>query len=124
MKISNDIIREVLLEIEKMQSDAHTPLEDLAHPKLSADELSHYVWLLNDGGLIVATDDAVFDDEKFYYTAVCLTYKGHGFVENIRDNLIWREARNAGYASIDFLVQLASKLIKKKLEQHAGVVLD
>jgi Hypothetical protein (DUF2513) len=53
---------------------------------------------------------------------------GHDFVDSVRDDSIWREAKDgakkAGGFSLELLGALAKGLLKKKIEQHTGVEID
>ena len=57
-----------------------------------------------------------------------LTWKGHDFLDQIRDPAIWSATKEgvkkAGGFSVDILKALAKGLIKKKIEEHTGVQLD
>ena len=129
MKLDQEIIRDILLEIESkgVGPDQTDAIQDFHHEKLTANELSYYLWQLSDGGFI-RTAEQVHDDETRRYDPCCLTYKGHEFVETIRDAQTWRQvkdaARKGGAASLDLLATLAKAYVKKAVEDRTGLSLD
>jgi len=134
MKRDMDLARELTLRIESM-----VPPAGLFDPFLNLDpsehamkfdgftvaEVHYHLHLLAEAGFL--------DGVKELRGSTCvmvkgLTWKGHDFVDSVRDPEIWREtkdgAKKVGGFSLELLVALAKGLIKKKIEEHTGVELD
>lgn len=56
-----------------------------------------------------------------------LTWKGHDFIDSVRDDEVWAKtkkgAEEARGFTIDLLKDLAKGLVKKKIEEHTGITL-
>jgi len=62
------------------------------------------------------------------YGFIELTWCGHEFLDEVRDNEIWRKtkdgAQSAGSFSFDLLKSLARGFAKKQIEDYTGIKLD
>jgi hypothetical protein len=121
MKRDMDLIREILLRIE---SDPEfdgtrwvTPSEpsDLMPTNCLMDELNYHLELLIEAGFLTGESRSGYGSP----TINRLTWKGHEFLDNVRDNEIWRgtKERLKGLPSvaINIVAELAKAEIKKKL---------
>lgn len=117
MKRDNDYIREFLLETE--QDNRHIILAVLT---LSSDEAAekryYHAELLCDAGLFVRTSSGVYR----------MTNQGHDYLEAIRNEGIWEQTKeyvagSGGSATLEIFKDLATGLLRKKIEQHTGMVL-
>lgn len=143
-----DMIREILLVLEAQggyapQDQFLMPGYDIHHDQADAWNFDYQLKILLDGGLIFAEyskykdkevsaardDDVIVKSRNFYVSVepIGLTWKGHEFLDNIRDPAIWREtkdgAKKLGGFSIELLGALAKGLVKKKIEDHTGIKL-
>ncbi|MEM7068552.1 MAG: DUF2513 domain-containing protein [Pseudomonadota bacterium] len=129
MKRDMDLIRELLLKFESGQARIETLSDEDARnmgitklPDLSASDskhILHNLWLMQDANLIVG------EDAREYWITNHITWRGHDFLDSIRDDEIWRltkdGAKKAGGFTFDILGQLAKGLIKTKIKEHTGV---
>lgn len=79
---------------------------------------------LEDAGFIEGSIDTVSDNEDpsllhVIYSVRRLTYKGHEFVETVRDDTVWRKvkdkARAVGAMTLPALVQIGTAVIKSQI---------
>ena len=101
----------VMLAVEKSKD----PYE-LVDPKFEGHnetEISYHIALLDDAGLLHGQDRSAIG--VFRWSAGALTWAGHEFVEAIRDESVWKEARN-----------IADRASKRLLngEEHANTTHD
>ncbi len=134
MRRDMDLIRDLMLKIEGLERPAdiptgacwHVPLDspEISVPGHATDEIDYHLALIRGAGFInsggVSAPTGI---------VLCgLTWRGHDFVDSVRDPAIWRATKEgaveAGGFSVDLLLALAKGLIKKKIEQHTGVKLD
>jgi Hypothetical protein (DUF2513) len=130
MKRDMDLIRTLLLRLEALPMRpggiAHLTAADkaLAVPGKTVEEVDYHLCQIEKSGLIDPGGVAPMVGIGFR----CLTWEGHNFVDSVRDDAIWHEAKEgakkAGSLSLELLGALAKGLIKKKIEQHTGVNLD
>jgi hypothetical protein len=126
MKLDKDLVREILLAVE--DSD-HSPEESitLSLKSRTPQEVSYHVMLLHEAGLIVGRDASVLADVFPVWQPKRLTYRGHEFLDTVRDNEVWRRtkagAEKAGVASLGLLLELGKAYGKEVLKEKLGIEL-
>lgn len=110
MRRDMDLVREILLAVEKNEKD---PLGwiDLELPDRSRKEVAYHVMLLHQAGLITAKDLCTMGADGFDWRPKSLTWQGHEFLEAARNDTIWRKAvakmvEVTGGVSLDVLKDL------------------
>ena len=89
MKRDMDLIRSILLELEKYPEP--NGWADIKIEGYSIEEVSYHIKLLAQAELIEAYD--VSDGSGFDWRASSLTWKGHEFLEAARNPSRWQEAK-------------------------------
>lgn len=114
MKRDMDLVRQILLRIEAVENR-------LVEPEMNFDGYPRHVviyhtWLLIDAGLV--------DGDVSYYQSPHadalvrgLTWKGHEFLDEIRDESVWNKTkqkigREVGSASVEIVREVAKSIIK------------
>jgi hypothetical protein len=88
MKREPDLIRQILLELEKEPYQGQ-PIP-IKMDEYSNDEIVYHVMLLNEAGLIEAFDLGIGDVS---WMPVRLTWSGHEFLDAARDDERWNRAK-------------------------------
>jgi hypothetical protein len=89
MKRDLDLIRRILFQVEeKGQVRGNVTLEI---PGWTPEEISHHVWLLQDAGLLEATD--LSNMRTFDVRPRKLTWAGHEFLDAARNDTVWRKTK-------------------------------
>lgn len=118
MKRDLELIRKVMLEAEKTKD----PYE-LVDPKIEGyneTEISYHVALLDDAGLLHGQDRSAIG--VFRWSAGTLTWAGHEFVEAVRDEDVWNEARAIVEKSGNGVVfEILNKALLRVLQKRAGL---
>lgn len=118
MKRNLDLVRAIVLDIE-----ARGTPTDLIDPKVEgANELdvSYHVMLLEDAGIIRATDRSAIG--IFRWSAGALTWLGHELAEYLRDEDLWQAAKSdvleatAGGLPFDLLRDRLRELAARRLD--------
>ena len=123
MILDKDLVREILLAVEKSN---HLPIGwmDLDVPGRSKLEVSYHVRLLDEAGFIEAQDLSIASEDGFDWRPKRLTFRGHDFLETVRDNKIWGLTKDAahrgGTATIGFLWELGKVIAKQEIMQRTG----
>jgi len=116
MKLDKDLVREILLAVEGSDR-LPTGKIDLDLPGRDSNLVSYHIMLLDEAGLLVGRDATTHDGYRWQVRR--LTYRGHEFLDTIRDGEIWRKtkagAEKVGGASIAFLWEIAKQEVKAKL---------
>ena len=122
MKLDHDFVRNILLKIENSNHPGgiergkfNELMEDNGK---SFEELAYTVQILLDGDLI--TGKVLWGNNvPSYIKPINLTYKGHEYLDNIRDTKIWastkKKTSKLASVSIDIMSKVASELIIKSL---------
>lgn len=124
MKLDKDLVREILLIVEASKEDplGWTQVELEGREAL---EISYHVMLLHEAGLIVGQDLSTYDGLEWLPKR--LTYKGHEFLDTVRDGEVWRRtkagAEKAGVAGLGILLELGKAYGKEVLKEKLGIEL-
>ena len=119
MKRDMDLARTILFAIEESHDDTqasiHLPVEryDTLH-------ISHHIRLLKEGGLIHAIESSHSLQASTSWKPHSLTWKGHDFLDLIRDDEVWQgvkeeEARLGGELPSDLIIELALSAMRSKM---------
>ncbi|AUS03597.1 DUF2513 domain-containing protein [Paenibacillus larvae] len=123
MKLKHDCVRELLLTIEEeIPLNGALDEEDLLRfdrmKEYSLDDVIYTTKMLQEAGYIDAKVETAKDGICFIMVK-SLTYSGHFFLDNIRDDGIWKEAKTRvstmKSVSVDILSEVASSCVKSML---------
>lgn len=120
-----DLIRSMLLEIEGGRASFSTLSKEVADtlgldsndalPREEADILEYHLDLLSEAGLA-----EFIELSGGYWQVERLTWKGHEFIDSIRDPEIWRQtkvgASKVGSFTLKTIADVAVSLAKSRLE--------
>ena len=124
MKLDQDLVREILLAVEGSREDplGWTELNLEGREPL---DVSYHVMLLHEAGFIVGQD--LSSDDGLEWLPKRLTYKGHEFLDTVRDGEVWRRtkagAEKAGVAGLGILLELGKAYGKEVLKEKLGIEL-
>jgi hypothetical protein len=113
MKRDMDLVREILIEMEKRPaSTPNTPITLTGH---TADEITYHLGLMHEAGLIHAIDASSLDGEA--WLPVNILWDGHEFLDAARSDTVWKKAKetvlkNTGALTIDALKVALSMAMK------------
>ena len=118
MKLNKDLMREILLQIEA--SPNPMGWVDISIPEHTEEEIAHHIQLLHEAGFVEADDVTTLSG--YDWRARRLTYKGHEYLDAIRDREVWRltkeVGKKTGVASAKVLFEVAKHIAKQQLAQH------
>ena len=115
MKRDMDLIRTILLEVEKLPlSGANSELEIPGH---TPEEVTYHIMLCQEAGLLDAVDASSFDGT--YWIPTRLTYQGHEFLDAARADTIWNQAKTSVLKTTGTLTLEALKVAMAVLMQKA-----
>lgn len=117
MRLNNDCIRDILLYIERNTTDempfinAENLINDLQQ-KYDKGTINYHVRQIDKAGLV----DDVYYSEDEPDTISDLSWEGHNFINNIRDNNVWSKLKEStkhlGSVSLPVLIEKAPDIIK------------
>lgn len=122
MKLNHDVVRALLLTIENCEDvnglESDQTMKFAQDNDQSLAEISYIVTRLQEGGLI--TGETRWGNNVPMLTwAGNLTYLGHNYLDNIRDDGVWKKVKSSiakvGSASLPIAAGLAEAEIKRRL---------
>jgi hypothetical protein len=134
LKRDMDYIRQLLLEIEggktvfnTLSSEAakiiRKPPPEKPVSEEEAEKLREHLKLMWRADLIESFSESGGGEAD----VGGLTWKGHDFLNSIRDPEIWRKTKDGAAAvegwTVDLLIDLAKGFFKKQVEEHTGIKL-
>lgn len=122
MKLNHDNVRSLLLFVEESPTDSSRNEAELSafaeENGISKDELIYMIERLKEADYIDA-DITYASNSVFWYGIKTITWKGHEYLDNIRDPKVWKYVKNAASkvsgASLTVLGALAKDTIAKAL---------
>jgi Hypothetical protein (DUF2513) len=127
MKRDMDMVRELLLRIEAVKLvDSPTVVfstsDDLMQPGEDRATVLYHMQLLVDAGFATPLTLGI---SQFGPGIEGLRWKGHDFLDSVRDAEIWRRtkesASKAGGYTVDLLIDIAKGFIKTQIKKHTGM---
>ncbi|MGE6995457.1 DUF2513 domain-containing protein [Pseudomonas sp. NPDC047961] len=127
MQRDMDLIRLLLLKVEALPIPVNSMgvlrEADLGDLEFSHEEIAYHWNLIVEAGLIEQPGNT----PKGLLAVRRLTWKGHDFVDSVRDDDVWQKTRKgalaAGGMSIDLVADLAKGFIRKKVAELTGIEL-
>ncbi len=92
MKRDMDLVREILLQIEKQYIS--TAIYDLEIQGYDMPTVAYHCKILYDAGLISDYKAQYADGDIYYFEVSALTWEGNDYLDKIRDNSIWRKTKD------------------------------
>jgi DNA-binding transcriptional ArsR family regulator len=115
MKRDMDLVRCILLEIEKESYIEHSfDLDIRDYPKEVVD---YHLVILNEAGLIKVLD--MSGEEGVYLRPIRLTWQGHEFLETVRNDTQWGEVKKVMSKTGGIAFEVA-KLVGIELAKQAA----
>ncbi|WP_339502768.1 DUF2513 domain-containing protein [Pseudomonas silesiensis] len=126
MKLDKDLVREILLAVEASKNDPKEGI-DLVLKDRSPREISYHVLLLTEAGFVLSQDAAYLANAVSIWQPKRLTYKGHEFLDTVRDGEVWEltktGAETVGSASLSLMLELGKTYGKQVLRERLGIEL-
>lgn len=122
MKLDRDCVRDLLLFVESLDHGQVVQSDDLGNiPALashSAETITYTVEKLDEAGFLNVKFMRVLGGEDPFFIK-SITWDGHQFLDNIRDDGIWKETKKVtskiASVSVGILADVAASVMKKTL---------
>ena len=118
MKRDMDLVREILIELEKDDSPDHAPKE-YVHPGYSQENVDHHLRIMAEAGLINIREAQLLDWNSDYEVEG-LTWDGHEFLEVARQESFWKQAKKkvqekTGVLTLEMLKSTLQGIVKQAM---------
>lgn len=115
MKRDMDLVRDILLEMEKWRTNAAN--REITIPGHTPDEITYHLGLMREAGLIKAIDATSHDGVA--WLPVKLLWDGHEFLDAARSDTMWNKAKETVIKNTGTLTLEALKTALAMLMKHA-----
>lgn len=124
MRLNNECVRDLLLAIEEnLGISDKVSIDDFELPNYSDDELTYTALKLIEAGFINGDSSKMIDGSIFVYVS-SLTWDGHKFLDNIRDNEVWSKTKSIvskfSSVSLGIISNVAAQVITALIKQQLG----
>lgn len=125
MKLNKDLLRDILLYVEANQSSSFDDISsdqitEHFKNKYSFDEIYYHSQKLQEAGFIKFQP---YMGPSFSIEAI--TYNGHEFLDNIRDDGVWKETKSVASkfssVSASFLSKIAAGILTELINKQMGI---
>jgi len=117
MKRNMDLIRKILMVLNEHEH-GYAP-DELNIEGFSEDEIGYHCLILGEAGLLEVSDSSCFDSESPTADPVRLTWDGHEFIENAKNENVWSQAKEVvgkvGEASFSVWTGVLSNIVLRNL---------
>lgn len=117
MKRDMELVRAILMFVDE---HPHGFLnEPISIEGYSDEEVGYHCYLMEQAGLVHAKDQTTMADLSPNWTAVAMTWKGHEFLDNARDQGSWQQAKGIveklGDASFSVWTNVLTRIVMNNL---------
>ena len=122
MKLNQDCIRDLLLYLEEnLKLNDYLSISNISLKNYSSEELLYTADKLYEAGYLKCSRK-VYDNTDLMIFVSSITYTGHQFLDNIRDDKVFAKTKSilSGFksVSIDIISETASKVITNLINQQ------
>lgn len=119
MRRDMNLARAILFAIEQSRDDTQASIQ-LPVEDYDTLHISHHIRLLKEGGLIHAIESSHSLNSSTSWKPHSLTWKGHDFLDLIRDEKIWeavqeKEAKLGGALPFELIIEVALSVMRERL---------
>ena len=124
MKLNNDCVRDLLLYIESNTSiNSLIAVSQIEINDYTTDELIYTAMKLQEAGYIKAKISKFIDGSADVYVNE-LTWNGHKFLDNIRDDGVWKATKEKiskfSSVSLSIIENVAAQVLTNLINQQIG----
>lgn len=117
MKRNMDLVRLIMMRLNNHQH-GNAP-NSLEIDDFSEEEIGYHCFIMNEAGLIEASDITTIGSPSPQAMPIRLTWDGHEFIENAQNEKVWSETKNAvsklGDVSFTVWANVLSKVVLHNL---------
>ncbi|WP_159638272.1 DUF2513 domain-containing protein [Erysipelothrix anatis] len=110
MRLNQDCIRDLLLFIETIEIDYYADLVECKIGDYSSEELCYTGDKLLEAGYINGKISSGSGIRYYMFSVSSLTWEGHAFLDNIRDDGVWKDTKKVASKMSSISVGLIEKI--------------
>lgn len=117
MKRDMDLVRAILLRLDEYES-GYAP-QDMQFEGFTEEQVGYHAYIMGQAGLLEVADASSMDDSSPAAIPISLTWNGHEFLANARQQENWLQAKRmmkgAGEASFQVWQAVLTKVVMNSL---------
>ena len=119
MKRDMDLVRKILLEMSE-HVHGHAP-DYLAIGGYTEEQVAYHCFILDEAGLIKASNTTSDDSLSPEAIPLRLTWSGHEFIENAKNDGVWTQTKAVVSKVGDVSFSVWANVLSKVIEQNLGI---
>lgn len=126
MKLNHDCVRDVLLCIEEnLHYGCYVDFSAVELKNYPSEDLLYTADKLLEAGFLNGEKQPYLDSPLPNVRITSLTWEGHQFLDNIRDDGVWRDTKNVlskfSSTSLSLIGNIASQIITSMIQRQLGI---
>ncbi|AMJ94871.1 hypothetical protein AVL56_11575 [Alteromonas stellipolaris] len=119
MKRNMDLVREILINLNE-HPHGYAP-DNFKVQGYSQEEVLYHCFILGEAGLIDASNTSSDNSLSPEAIPIRLTWMGHEFIENAKNENIWQQTKDAVHKIGDVSFSVWASVLAKVVEQNLGI---
>lgn len=121
MKRDMDLIRRLMLDIEKRPAGTHLTGDDLIQPGDDEAVVAEHLVLLIEQDMLKGKGIQTLSGLDIAHILIfSITWKGHEFLDAVREDTIWQKTKDklasvGGSATLDIVTQVGAQFVRQML---------
>ena len=121
MKRDLNLVREILFRCEAIPAGEAPETKDLAGLAADHATLAAHIGIMADAGLLAVVDASSHDGED--YVIVKITWAGHEFLQSVRDDTVWKKAKDHVLKpGASWTFDILKEWLKFEVKNRVGIV--
>lgn len=126
MKLKKECVRDVLKYLENnLQYNSSIFAHEIKLQKYSSEDILYTCEKLYEAGFLNIKIQKYISDEVPLIMILSITYEGHQFLDNIRDDGVWKHTKNIlskfSSVSLTLVSKIAAEVITQLIEKQMGI---
>ena len=119
MKRDMELVRSILIKLSEHEH-GFAP-DDFLIPEYTNEQIGYHCFLLDQAGLIRAADATTMDEPSPIAIPLNLTWQGHEFIENAKNDKVWGQAKQAVSKIGDVSFSVWAGVLTEVVKQNLGL---
>lgn len=126
MHLNHDCVRDVLLYVEENANyNLRISTNSIKLNDYSIEEIVYSIEKLSEADFLNVTNVSTMGRQIPGYIVQSITYQGHEFLDNIKDNNVWSDTKKQlskfSSTSLSIISSVAAQVLSAKIKLHLGL---
>lgn len=126
MQLNHDCVRDVLLYVEENANyNVRISTNSIKLKNYTIEEIVYAIEKLSEADFLNVTSISTMGRQVPGYIVKSITYKGHEFLDNVKDNGVWSDTKKQlskfSSTSLSIISSVATQVLSAKIKSHLGL---